>query len=72
MWRAKAVIALCIVGSFFILATQPEQLAKKYGDNISAAHLKEKSFYSRIRRDGRPGNREARPKNGGGIYTRAF
>jgi hypothetical protein len=41
MWRAKAVIALCIVGSFFILATQPEQLAKKYGDNISAAHLKE-------------------------------
>jgi hypothetical protein len=41
MWRSKVIIALCFVGSFFILATQPEPLPKKYGDKISAADLKE-------------------------------
>jgi hypothetical protein len=40
MWRSKVIIAVCVVGSFFILATQ-EPLPKKYGDKISAADLKE-------------------------------
>src|SRR6187401_2650378 len=40
MWRSKVIIAVCVVGSFFILATQ-EPLPKKYGDKITAADLKE-------------------------------
>ena len=40
MWRSKVIIAVCVVGSFFILATQ-EPLSKKYGDKIIASDLKE-------------------------------
>ena len=40
MWRSKVIIAVCVVGSSFILATQ-EPLSKKYGDKIVAADLKE-------------------------------
>jgi hypothetical protein len=40
MWRSRVIIAVCVVGSFFILATQ-EPLPKKYGDKIVAADLKE-------------------------------
>ena len=40
MWRYKIIIALSVVGSFFILATQ-DPAVKKYGDMIVAADLKD-------------------------------
>lgn len=40
MWRYKIIIALCAVGSLFILATQ-DPAVKKFGDRIVAADLKE-------------------------------
>jgi hypothetical protein len=40
MWRYKTIIALCFVGSLFILATQ-DPAVKKYGDMIVAADLKD-------------------------------
>ena len=40
MWRYRIITVLCVVGSFFILATQ-NPVAKKYGDKIVAADLKE-------------------------------
>jgi len=40
MWRYKIIIALSVVGSFFILATQ-DPAVKRYGDRIVAADLKE-------------------------------
>jgi hypothetical protein len=40
MWRYKIIIALSVVGSFFILATQ-DPAVKRYGDMILAADLKE-------------------------------
>ena len=40
MWRHKIIIALCAVGSLFILATQ-DPAAKKYGDKIIGSDFRE-------------------------------
>ena len=40
MWRYKIIVALCAVGSLFILATQ-DPAVKKYGDKIAATDLRE-------------------------------
>jgi hypothetical protein len=40
MWRYKIIIALCAVGSLFILATE-DPAVKKFGDMIVAEDMKE-------------------------------